>query len=148
MRTPRPLVKHGHCTKSGPSATYITYASMLDRCHNPKSSRWTYYGERGIVVCERWRTSFAEFLGDMGERPNGHTLDRVDVNGNYEPGNCRWATHAEQCRNRRSSKLTVDDATSIREMHARGAGSYRDIAARFSVSRAMVAHIVQGRKWR
>lgn len=68
---------------------------MIARCTNPKMDSWKYYGARGITVCERWR-QFALFLEDMGVRPTGKTLDRIDPTGNYEPGNCRWATPLEQ----------------------------------------------------
>lgn len=74
---------------------------MIKRCTNPNDKdHWKDYGGRGITICERWR-SFKDFLADMGERPDGRTLDRIDVNGNYEPGNCRWATKSEQQRNKR-----------------------------------------------
>lgn len=96
--------KHGHSPRNGKmSPTYHSWASMKDRCQNPNSNRYEYYGARGIKVCDRWQ-DFSNFLEDMGERPPGKTLDRVDNNGNYEPGNCRWATQKEQIQNRRDRK--------------------------------------------
>jgi hypothetical protein len=74
---------------------------MKARCTNPKSPKFRYYGGRGITVCDRWSTSFEAFLADMGDRPPGKSIDRINNDGNYEPGNCRWATQSEQVRNRR-----------------------------------------------
>ena len=93
-------IKHGfHGTP-----TYDSWRGAINRCHSPTSKDFARYGARGITVCTRWRESFEAFLADMGERPNGLTLDRYpDTNGNYEPGNCRWATDTEQARNRRVS---------------------------------------------
>ena len=75
---------------------------MRSRCLNPKHTDFAYYAGRGITVCERWRNSYALFLADVGRAPSPkHSLDRIDNNGNYEPGNVRWATWSEQMRNRR-----------------------------------------------
>jgi hypothetical protein len=75
---------------------------MIQRCTNPNDPKYDRYGGRGIKICERWRYSFVNFLEDMGERPKGTTLDRKEVNGDYEPSNCRWATPLEQATNKGS----------------------------------------------
>lgn len=84
--------KHGQANKT---KTYKTWKCMRARCTNPKSSQWKWYGGKGVRVCERWNT-YDNFLADMGPRPEGHTLDRIDSMGNYEPENCRWATPKQQ----------------------------------------------------
>lgn len=87
---------------------------MKQRCENAMGPRFRDYGGRGIVVCEQWRASFAAFLVDMGRRPSpDHSLDRIDNNGNYEPGNCRWATRVEQARNRSNARLLTLDGTTL-----------------------------------
>jgi len=81
---------------------------MLARCKYDNRDNFRFYGGRGISVCERWRASFEAFLADMGPMPSPrHTLERIDVNGNYEPGNVRWATWHEQMRNRRNSRMVT-----------------------------------------
>lgn len=86
------------------TSEYRTWSHMKGRCYTPTDAKFQHYGGRGITVCERWLNSFENFLSDMGERPPGLTLDRIDTNGNYEPGNCRWATPLVQSRNRRFCK--------------------------------------------
>lgn len=98
---------HG-MTKTG---TYNSWSAMRARCHNPKTEGFSLYGGRGIKVCDRWN-SFESFLADMGERPEGMSIDRIDNNGDYEPGNCRWASMPEQQRNRRTTIKVERDGRS------------------------------------
>lgn len=93
--------KHGHATKYGPlSPTYKKWIAMKDRCYNPSSTSYEYYGGRGIKVCERWKDSFENFLADMGHVPEGLTLERKNSDKDYSPDNCCWATREEQIQNR------------------------------------------------
>jgi hypothetical protein len=95
-------LKHGHCASGRTSSTYLTWASMVKRCRNPKAKDYHYYGGRGINVCNRW-LKFENFLEDMGEKPQGRTLDRINNEQGYNKRNCRWITHKENCNNRRNS---------------------------------------------
>jgi hypothetical protein len=83
---------------------YNTWLMMRARCNKRENKSFANYGGRGIQVCDRWNNSFEAFFADMGKRPNGTSIDRVDVNGNYEPSNCRWATIHEQSRNMRCNR--------------------------------------------
>lgn len=87
---------------------YTTWKTMRQRTTNPRNPCFPLYGGRGIKVCEKWKGSFPAFLADMGQRPSPiHSIDRINVNGDYEPGNCRWATPVEQARNTRSNRIVV-----------------------------------------
>ncbi len=105
---------HGHRRGDKKSSQYTAWINMKDRCCNPKYKTFSSYGGRGIKVCQRWLDSFEDFLSDMGPKPSaGHSLDRFpDKNGNYEPGNCRWATVKMQNRNKRNNRtITLNGIT-------------------------------------
>lgn len=118
--------RHGHCASGASTKTHEAWHQMKARCLNPAHASYGDYGARGISVCERWM-SFDNFLSDMGNAPDGMSLDRYpDNNGNYEPSNCRWATMREQCNNKRNNhilefngrRLTISewsDATGIKD---------------------------------
>ena len=101
---------HGHRSE-GLSATYSSWQSMLNRCRNPGMRAYLNYGGAGISVCARWH-NFEHFLADMGERPAGTSIDRIDNARGYEPGNCRWANKYQQANNRRTNRVLTLDGTS------------------------------------
>lgn len=86
--------------------TFVTWCAMKTRCNNKNASSYVNYGGRGIKVCDDWNNSFEAFLRDMGEKPSDEfSIERINVNGNYEPSNCKWATKKEQVRNKRSNRF-------------------------------------------
>jgi hypothetical protein len=126
------------------SKEYIAWINMKVRCYNPNAQKHHYYGGKGITVCKRWRNSFANFIADMGPCPKGFTLDRINGNDSYRPGNCRWASWTQQQRNRGNNKLSVTKAALIRA----SAGTHRELAARFGCSTALIGFVKTGKYWK
>ena len=117
------------------TGTYKSWRCMKARCQSVGHIEYHRYGGRGISVCERWQ-SFENFLADMGERPEGHSIDRIDPNGNYEPSNCRWADSSAQARNRRNNRmLTIDGVTQTMQDWSEldGAADYKNIHNRLKL---------------
>lgn len=98
VRTSAALTTHGASAARSP--TYRTWKEMRNRCRNPAATQWRWYGGRGVKVCARWET-FENFLADMGPRPQGASIDRVNPDGDYTPDNCRWATAKQQAETNR-----------------------------------------------
>lgn len=86
---------------------YGTWQNMIQRCTNENHPQWKWYGARGIKVCDRWRSSYAAFADDMGPKKSGQSIDRIDNNGNYAPGNCRWVNRFDQARNQRTTRFVT-----------------------------------------
>lgn len=119
--------KYGHRTTHGlcGTKTYRAWCKMIERCTNPNNAKYKDYGARGITICAQWLNSFEAFLTDMGIGPQGKSIDRIDNDGNYEPGNCQWRTPLQQARNKRNNKrITVIGIT----------GCLSELAERFGVS--------------
>ncbi len=134
---------------SGPyRREYLCWWNMINRCANPQNPNFRNYGARGITVCKRWAESFEAFLIDMGRRPSPHhSIDRINNNGNYEPGNCRWATRSQQGHNTRNNKLTRAMVNEIKECYANGQ-SQVSLAKRFGITQTCVSAVVRGRSWK
>lgn len=145
MRDNGNSTRHGHTVGKSYSPTYHSWQAMLARCRYIARDIHHKYAGRNISVCARWQ-SFDTFLADMGERPDGTTLDRIDNDGNYEPGNCRWATPVDQARNRRNSKMTFATAVEVALARLRGE-TCKSIAERFECSESLPREIVKGRTW-
>lgn len=141
--------KHG---KVG-TPEYATWSAMNQRCATPGHQAYADYGGRGIRVCDRWSHSFENFLADMGPRPGkGYSLDRIDNDGNYEPGNCRWSTQEQQMNNRRvNHKLTLNQRTMTVGQWAKETGIgvttiLRRLELGWSVERALTEKPAYGKR--
>lgn len=147
-------MRHGHLEKVcrrihglERDPIYAVWSNMLKRCEDPRNKSFHNYGGREITVCPEWH-DVTRFNNDVCGHPGGGlTFDRIDVNGNYEPGNVRWVSPAVQAQNRRNNKLSHDKARAIRLLTAKGL-SRRELAKRYAVDKTMIAHVVAGRAWK
>jgi len=137
----------GSRDRSIPAASeYRSWIKMIRRCTDPKQAGFKNYGGRGITVCKEW-LSYTKFLADMGRKPSPkYTIDRINNDGNYEPGNCRWADPVEQRRKTRRSKVTAEIAADIRRRLAAGE-TRAAVAADLGLHAAHVSRIGSGQRW-
>jgi len=152
---PGHLPKHGHAS-SRRSPTYRSWNALKNRCFNPKAPKYKSYGAKGITVCPRWRESFEAFLADVGERPLGTTIDRIDGSKGYLCGrleccgqnetNCRWATPAEQKQNQNAVKLTPAKVRDIRTKRTAGE-TYKSIASAYNIDSNTARSAAIGETW-
>lgn len=147
--------KHGHNPGKGCTAEYRAWCKMKERCLNPRDKKYHDYGGRGIRVADEWVKDFSTFLAHIGPRPTPkHSVDRKDVNGNYEPGNVRWATPHEQAANtRKNVYLTANGVTKHRAEWARDLGCRPEsitsrIRRGWPVTDAVTVSINKDRKWK
>lgn len=132
--------KHGLTTRSHRHSAYGSWAAMMSRCYNKNNPRYPDWGGRGITVCTRW-FEFASFAADMGEKPPGMTIERVDNDQPYEPDNCIWAPPVIQARNKRTTQLTPEAIFRIRDL-AQGGQGVLQIAAATGIRRHTVGSVM------
>ena len=140
-----PRIKHGHYQGKDNwehgSLTMVTWRAMHARCKD--LSKRCYFE---VSVCERWN-SFEAFLEDMGERPQGYTLDRIDPNKGYSKANCRWVCKALQQHNRKDAKLTWEKISEIKHLYAEGF-THAKIAEQFGVAQSTISRVISGKRWK
>jgi hypothetical protein len=136
-------VTHGQSQKR----TYGIWDGMRRRCQDPKNPQYKYYGAKGIKVCDKWQ-KFAGFFDDMGERPKGLTIERIDSKGNYEKSNCKWATMTENLRNRSCVKLDINKVGEIKKLYNSGKFTQKEIGKLYGVNQDHICRILNNKKWK
>ena len=124
-------------------STYSIWKQMKARCYSPYSTSYNRYGARGVTVCQEWLDSYDAFVRDMGNRPQGLQIDRIDNEKGYCKENCRWVTPAENSRNRRDTKLTHEKVSEIR----RSVMSVAELAKRYDVGIDTINKVRKGKSW-
>lgn len=138
-------IKYGHSANGSVSGTYGSWAAMMERCHNPKNKNYRAYGAKGVTVYGKWQT-FAGFLEDMGEKPDGWSIDRIDPFGDYEPSNCQWLPAEVNSRKHRYHRLNVELASTLKSRFLLGQNQ-ADMAREFDLSQALVSSVCTGKNW-
>ena len=141
--------KHGDAPfNGGRTPEYRIWRHIKSRCLNPNVAQYGNYGGRGIKICDAWLSNYSAFLRDMGRRPSArHSIERLDVNGHYEPTNCVWATPVDQSRNRRHIHITLEIAERIRSGVAAGVHQVT-FARQYGVSPSVISSIIRNLTWR
>lgn len=129
------------------TTTYQSWEKMRTRCNNVNSPDYARYGGSGISVCSRWNDSLIEVISDMGVRPDGTSIDRIDNKKGYQPGNCRWATPSEQNQNQTTTKLNPVAVRVIRYCHDKLGRSQAAIARAFGISQPTISDVVNRKTW-
>lgn len=144
---------HGASRRGKITPTYRSWLAMRERVLSDKHHAYSRYGGKGVEICDRWLdgegslTAFECFLADMGTRPEGLSIDRIDTHGSYTPENCRWATAALQARNATDNKLTGIDVGILRSMAANDNASLSDLSRRFGISTQHAWRVKTGKRW-
>ena len=127
---------------------YRVWQGMKARCYNKNDKSYYRYGGRGITVCDEWKDSFLAFLKDMGKRPSlDHQIDRIDNDGNYEPGNCRWVTPVVNAQNRSTTKLNTEKVRNIRIKYATDNFTMKELSLEYNVSSSLIGFIINHNNW-